>query len=440
MKPQRRKYILVGAALLSGVYLAACDKNKPELASKRRSAMIPKPTKDEMDFLRNVVVRRTRLKDGPLEITGKLFDNEVRLDGFEWENTHFVNCDFVGCTMLGGALRNVRFTNCLFVANLWDKGQWDDVSFSSCAWQGRFNMGPSLGARTLIFEDCQFVGSTAEEMGYGGPADYFGIIGGTKGDVFYNKCTFERTYINGGASLRIKSCRLHESTLLAGTGSTLLVEDVTATGLIEIGSNAGDYSSVTIRRSKFARNLSLEGAKIGVGLFEDVAADLNLSIVKARSINLLRVTFLAPEDPNPQYQYGLNSESAKIGSMSITDCAFQGKGAALYLRGKKIDLQLAKIDHKTQKPIDLESTDVETLVIHNTQVSHGHFEYMNLGSLMFESLKIVDADFSNSKIQKFVLRDVSMSGKLEFANTVIFHRVDERVIDTSIGTRPIIAK
>ncbi len=399
--------------------------------------MVPKPTKEEMDLLGNIAARRAALKDQPLTITGRLFDHEMRLESFELENTHFSNCDFVGCTMLGGVLRNVSFTNCLFVANLWDEGQWDDVSFSGCAWRGRFNMGPALGSETLTFDDCEFIGSTAEEMGYGGPADYFGIIGGTAGDVLYNKCKFERTYINGGASLKIKASTIHESNLLAKKGSTLLVEDVAADGRIIVGSMAGDFSSVTIRKSKFARALILESAKIGVGLFEDVVADLNLCSVKAHSIDLRRVTFFSPAEPNPQYQYGLNLESAKIESMNIIDCTFQGKASALYLKGRKINMQLAKIDPKTKKLLDLESTDVGSLTIQNTPVIQGRFEYMNIGTLLMEKLKIVDADFSNSRIGKFELRDVAMSGKIEFENSIVSNKVVERVMDTSTGTHPV---
>lgn len=400
--------------------------------------MIPVPTKEEIEFLGNIKIRRQVLKGAPLIITGRLFGKDLRLDSFELENTHFVDCDFVACTMLGGVLKGVHFTNCLFVANLWDEGQWDDVVFTGCAWRGRFNMGPSLGAKSVKFDDCEFIGSTSEEMGYGGPADYFGIIGGTNGDVLYQKCKFEHTYINGGATLKIISCTLNESVLVAKDNSLLLIEDVTADGLIRVGLGRGDFSSVTVRKSKFARALIFEGAKIGVGIFEDLVADLNLNIVKARSIDLRRVTFLSPVKENPQYQYGLNMESAKIGTLNITDCTFQGNSAALYLLGEEQKMRPVKIGAVDVNKINNYSTDVENMSIKNTPVNRGRFEYMNIGNLLMEDLRVVDADFSNSKIGKFTLRNVSMTGKVEFANTTIVHKVEERVTDTSTGTRPTI--
>jgi uncharacterized protein YjbI with pentapeptide repeats len=401
--------------------------------------MIPVPTKEEIESLGNIDTRRTKLKGQPLIIQGKLFNKEIRLSAFELEDTQFIDCDFVESTMLGGVLRNVSFKNCLFVANLWTKGRWDDVSFTKCAWRGRFNMGPSLGERDLTFDDCEFVGATADEMGYGGPADYFGIIGGTDGNVSYRKCRFERTYINGGSVLSILDCKMKECVLVAKGEARLLVEQVAAEGGTKVGLGRGNFKSVTFKKSSFGSALIFEGAQMGVAIFEDVVADLNFTAVKASSIELNRVTFNSPAEPNPQFQYGLTMESAKVGTVSIVDCNFQGPKSGLHLLGEEDRFPVEKGKETSKKHTNRYSTDFDTLIIKNTKIDGGRFLYMHVDALLFENLAMTNSDFSNSTIGKFSLRNVIMSGKLEFASTFIGSMTKEGVTDTSTGTPPVVS-
>jgi uncharacterized protein YjbI with pentapeptide repeats len=438
LNPVRRKYLSGAVGLVGGFLLPACNKDTSNKANIRKSAMIPLVSKEEIELLQNLDVRRTTLKDQPLIIRGRLFNKEFRLTSFELENTQFINCDFVESTMLGGKLRSVTFQNCLFIANLWDEGRWDDVSFTKCAWRGRFNMGPSLGDKNLTFDDCEFVGATAEEMGYGGPADYFGIVGGTNGDVSYRKCRFERTYINGGSSLSILDCKMNESVLVAKDEASLHVERVAADGVIKVGLGRGNFKSVKFKKSSFGSALIFQGAQMGVGIFEDIVVDLNLTGIKASSIELNRVTFCSPAEPNPQFQYGLMMESAKVGIVSIADCNFQGPKSGLHLLGAKDKIGIEKSKNPSGKYINYYSTDFDSLSIKNTKIDGGRFSYMNIGILSFESLPLMNSDFSNSKIRKFSLRNIVMSGKIEFASTVIGSISKEGVTDTSTGTPPVL--
>jgi uncharacterized protein YjbI with pentapeptide repeats len=440
LKHKRRKYLSTAVGLLGSFLLPACSRNASTIANARTNAQIPRVSKEEVELLRNLDTRRTNLKDKPLVVRGRLFDSEIRLSSFELENTQFIDCDFVRSTMLGGNLKNVVFQNCLFVANLWDEGRWDNVSFTKCAWRGRFNMGPSLGDKDLIFDDCDFVGATAKETGYGGPADYFGIIGGTNGNVFYRNSRFERTYINGGLSLSIVDCKMMESVLVAKDEAHLLVERVSAEGVIKVGLGRGKFNSVTVRNSTFGRSFIFEGTHMGIAIFEDVVADLNLSIVKASSIDLKRVKFNSPAEPNPQFQYGSAMESANVGKVSIVDCDFGGRKASLHLMGEKDEDEEKRDKNVSKTHVNYYSTDFDSLTIKNTKIDGGEFAYMNIGVLLLENLEITNSDFSNSKIVKLVLRNVSLSGQVEYAHTLVGSLSKEGVTDTSTGTPPVLPR
>jgi exonuclease III len=65
-------------------------------------------------------------------------------------------------------------------------------------------------------------------------------------------------------------------------------------------------------------------------------------------------------------------------------------------------------------------------------------EYMNVAILALQDLKVRDTDFSNGKYGKMLLRNVSLSGKVEFSGTTIVEKSLERVTDTSTGTAPTI--
>ena len=340
MALRRRKVLLVGAVVVFQAVIAGCTRAGSMIGEIRRAARMSAPTPQELELLRNIKARRTALGNKQLVIAGRLFDAETRLEDFELENTLFKDCDFEGCTMLQGVLRNVSFDNCRFISNVWEKGPWDNVSFSGCAWRGRFKMGSAALKGDLRFDDCEFIGYTPKEMGYGGPADTFGAVGANNGNVFYKNCRFAHTYIHGGALLNIKSSILDDCKLLAATGARLLVEGVTGSGLIDIeGGRDVVFSSVVVRDSKFSGALSFEDVQIGSGTFERLTADLTLEASRADTIDMRNVTFFSKDGANPGYRTGLDTRSAKIRILNILDCDFRGPAATLCLGGlQNIDL------------------------------------------------------------------------------------------------------
>jgi uncharacterized protein YjbI with pentapeptide repeats len=425
----RRKCLLAGLMLVGGIVLPACDKKNMDTRI-RNSAMAKPLSPEELELLSNVGSRRNKHQGARLKIRDRIFGGDLRLDEFEWENIDFEHCDFLNCVMLNGELRNVNFMDCLFLANRWGKGMWEDVSFKDCAWRGPFDMGTPSGVKVLKFDDCEFIGATAEELGYGGKSEYFGSIGGTNGNVLYQGCSFERTFINGGAATKFRGCKMRDVVVYGKDDSSMLLENVTADELVDFGTGLGVYSAIAIKNSKFGGTLTFEGAKIGSAVFEDVQANLDLTLVKANSIVLNRVTFLGSGTPEPEFQYGLTSQSAKIATLTIADCVFQGYGAFLFLSGvedrTKASGKPLKKGHK-----NLYSTDIANLSIRNTPVNNGHFKYMNIGNLSLESLSIGTADFSNGRIGKFVTRDVTLTGTIKFDNTIIVEKDSSLAVGTS---------
>ena len=381
------------------------------------------PTDDEMALLQNIELRRTVLKDQPLLIRNRVFDHNIRLQRFALENTEFINCDFLSSVMLDGVLSNVRFFNCLFFANRWTDGSWTDLQFKDCAWRGPFNMGPSRGEGTLRFDGCEFVGSTLEELGYGGKADYFGSIGGTMGAVIYETCIFQRVFINGGMTLRISKCEFDDVVVDAQDKSEILIEDVVGRKLIDLGAHSGVFSKIHVRKCEFDSTVTLREAKMEVGLFEDVVATLDLAFVMATRIDLRRVAFKGKANPDASLMYGLIAESARIGSMVIEDCTFIEKGGALNLQGKQKD-------HGPKKG-KIYPTSIGSLFISSTPVNNGRFEYLVAKEVIFDKLAVSGANFTHSKIERLLFRDVKMTGKIELTGADIRQKIVERGLDTS---------
>ena len=391
--------------------------------------MVP-PTVNEMALLQDVKLRRTSLKNRPLVIKNRVFDNSVRFQDFELEDTEFVNCDFLNCLMLDGILTNVRFINCLFFANRWTDGAWTNVQFKDCAWRGPFNMGPTIGEGTLRFDACEFVGSTLEELGYGGKADYFGSIGGTMGDVVYENSKFQRVFINGGKSLRISKCNFDDVVVDAQDDSEILLEDIEGRELLDLGSHSV-FAKVHVRRCVFNGPVTLSDAKMELGIFEDVVATLNFSRVKAKRIDLRRVSFKGTAKPDNIYLYGLITQSAKIDNFVIEDCAFVENGGALNLQGDLDDRPNSTEKRETSRPSNLYSTVIGNLLIRNTPVKNGRFDYVEAKEVIFDNLALAGANFSHAKIDRLKFRDVKMSGKIELTEAHIGEKIVERVVDTS---------
>lgn len=437
MRHRRRMALGLGFVGLVDACLPGCRNKDSEKSSPMGNVLRKKLSSSELVLLSDFEVRRKRFGEKQLNITNCLFDDDVRMESFTWENTEFVDCDFIGSTMLKGTLKNVRFKNCMFDSSTLKDGSWDNVVFSGCAARGKFNLGTAYGGDLLV-DDCEFIGATKEEIGYGGRSEQYGSIGGAGVNVVYQNCQFTRTYINGGKTLTIKNSTLSDVVIDAHDQSSLVLEGVKAQNVIDFGAGQGDYADVKIRKSTFENSLVFANAKIGTALFEDVQANINLNTVKAKEITLRRFTFLSPKTAKPHFRYGLAAESAKIAGLTIEDSSFAAGVAAIDLAG--VEDSATDIQKKVPGYKNLDQTVIERLTIRNTPIKRGTFEYMTVDTLVLENLSIADANFSNSRIRRFVARDVIMAGKVEFANTRIREKVYERVANSSTGTPPTVMK
>lgn len=413
---RRRLLFSASSIIISSVFCLAC---KPVVKTKKRERgelMLTNPTAAELKILSSTKPHQVEsVGEITLKISNRTFSGEVQLNEFIWNDIEFENCDFINCSMTRGTIRNARFINCLFFANLWQDRNWENVSFRDCAWHGPFKMGARKGGELIQFEECEFIGATAEELGYGGRVEYFGSIGGTNGKALYRQCKFERTFVHGGLSTEFLKSEMSDVVFYGQDNSRVVLENVIGSGVVELGNNI--FTTVKFKESIFSDRLTLEGATIGAAVFEEVNANLDLSMVKAESIVLAHVTFNGSEEPKPQLQYGLNCESSKIKRLTIENCSFSRLGAELHLSGEETSEELTVGPLATSK--NVYSTDIENLVIRSTPIINGHFKYMRITELTMENLRITSADFSRSIIGLFTANNVVLAENLELGDVIV---------------------
>jgi uncharacterized protein YjbI with pentapeptide repeats len=310
-------------------------------AKKKNKLMSSKISAEEMRLLSGDKKNEPNGQKSRLKITGGTFDADVRFDHFEWVDVDFDSCDFINSSMYNGVLRNVKFVDCLFFANTWNDELWNDVSFRECAWRGPLDMGASQGTRDLKFFDCEFLGATEEELGYGGKAETYGSIGGTNGSVDFQNCSFVRTYINGGNVTIYRHCKTRDVVVYEKDNSSISVRNLTATGLVDVSN--GKFSRVSIADSEFEGRLTFNDTRCETALFENIKVNLDLTLVKAKSVEVKGVTFVGADSRESTFQYGLTCELAKLGQLTIIDCNFQGYGARFHLSGEVYLVRLLKL-------------------------------------------------------------------------------------------------
>lgn len=433
----RRGFLAFSLVVGAGFFLNACNRNDSPSTRKGAKGMFAPPTNEEMELLQNFDLRQSKLSGSTLIIRNRIFDLNVRFDPFHWENTQFINCDFIQSILFRGVLNNVHFENCTFINIRFEESEWNDVIFAKCAGRGNFTLVADSG-KNAIFDDCEFIGSTPQQLGYGGISDSFGGIGGTDGEVIYRKCHLERVIVNGGSSVIIQDCKMIDVIGSADDDATLLLQNIEGKGFVKFHGATQNFTSVTVKDSRF-EVLTFREANIRNGLFERVKANLGLSESHAHNIILKDVTFLSEEKPEEDFRYGLNTNSAKIQNLTIENCLFEGKQVALNLLGND-DLQKDEALLKGEKHINKYSTTINTLIIRNTPIIRGKMEYMEVKSMLLENLTIQGADFSHGNFGQFILRNVALSGVVDFTDTKIKERIYDRVENTSTGTQPTILK
>jgi len=278
MKPLRRTLLCsIPAAIACSLLCNACGPIGKFKGRIKGKFMLTSPTAAELNLLSSAgSTQQAHDKGAFFKISNRSFDGDVQFNEFVWSDIEFENCDFVNCSMMSGVVRNVRFVNCLFFANAWQDKIWENVYFRDCAWHGPFKMGAATGNGLTQFEECEFIGATAEELGYGGKTEYFGSIGGTDGKVMYRKCKFERTFIYGGQVTECLSSRMSDVVIYGQDNSEILFDNILASNLVNLGNN--HFSVVNVKSSTFSDRLTFEDTTIGSAVFENVIANLDLTI------------------------------------------------------------------------------------------------------------------------------------------------------------------
>lgn len=389
MAPGRRLTI---ARLLAGVSLATF--------STRSQAV------DAVQLLKDLRLRRTALPGQVLRIARRRFDIGFRLEDYELEHTEFERCTFSGSTMLRGILRHVHFKHCTFDGNTIGEGEWHDVTFTNCSARGPFLMGTPKGSG-LVFDDCTFTGgATAGQISYGG-------IGGGAGPVRYQRCRFTRMFINGGASLHIDECALHDVVIGAQDNAAVDIARVTAQGNIQIGGKTSVFATVQVRKSAFQDGVSFDNTSVADALIEDTTGGVDLTRVKAGHIVLRRVRFAAPPAAKEGIEYGLHTTSARIQSLRVEDCSFESARAALFFSGRR------PRHNSAAGAANPYATHIDKLHIEGTPLTASQFKYARIASLTIEDAAMQGGDFSSSAIENLTMKNVSISGKIVREGTLI---------------------
>lgn len=203
--------------------------------------------------------------------------------------------------------------------------------------------------------------------------------------------------------------------------SSIILRKLVASGLVDISN--GKFSNIRVTDSEFKGRLTFNDTNIETAVFENIKVNLDLTLVKAKSVDIKQVIFLGAESSGSKLQYGLTCELAKLGQLNVMDCSFQGFGGRLHFSGENPPRQI--VEKGDPKLINAYSTDIGKLLISNTPVDEGKFKYMNVGQFEMENLVLGDADFSYSSIQNFVTRNVRLNGHLKLENTRIVRNASD---------------
>jgi uncharacterized protein YjbI with pentapeptide repeats len=232
--------------------LYGCQKNMDSKKEIRDSGKT-------LAYLKDPELRRKEVGDGVLTVEGVRFSGE-KLEGMEWRNILFRNCDFLGTYEIGPkSSANVRYEDCRF-AGILSYGVCDNVHFLRCGWAGQAVMQGEKGSRNTVFEECRFVGADSDPNHWGGV--------GTDGDARFVRCTAKWFGWQGFEKLELIECELDtceiETDSPGNSGSSYLSSAVTIEKCKLLGRfsmAACSLQSLSIRDTSFAA-LDLSNATV----------------------------------------------------------------------------------------------------------------------------------------------------------------------------------
>lgn len=429
----RRTFIASGAIALLG----ACDDGISKRFPITKTDMLKQLLSDEeFALLQNAEARRKEVGDGPLVISERLIgggDDHHRLDDVSLENIQFDNCVFVGHKMINADLKNIRFNRCAFSALRWERGRWSDLHFTECAFLERdVSILPGNGSSGVsTMERCLFRGSKPPEEKYANETRLYGTFG-MGGKSRYVDCEFDRFDIFMDMDIELVSCKLSRADIhlrFEDGARDLLIDNCTVTHDCDMVRMI--LRSMTLKNSTFAkvdasfvkaRSVLLDKVK---GCFEFVSCSVD-------TMQATECVFIAStvEDKSDEV-IGLGVGWSDIKTLTLDRCKFEGKfskilGAGAEPARDKDGKEVAYVDPKTKQVVN-PYTEIGSLTLRQTPLVNGYFIYSHIQQLTIEDASFADTKIPHSKIGKLTLKNVKLSGQLDFTNTRVKEVVTENV-------------
>ncbi|WP_341889752.1 hypothetical protein [Variovorax sp. YR752] len=374
-----RRTTLGALALLATTALTGCY-----MSSKRNIRTLDKT----FSYLKDPALRTKEKGDARLVVEGAELSGE-RFEGMDWHNILFKNCDFVGAYEINPkTATNVRYEDCRF-SGILSYGVTTNVHFLRCAWVGNSVMFAEKGSKSTVFEECNFVGTTANR-------NHQGAVG-SDGEAEFVRCRSKWFAWTGNERLSITDCTCEDVTILTDS----------------IGNSGEDFLYAATR---------IEGSKLR-GTFKLVAANLQSLTIRDTVIDMLDLT------------------SATIKEELLMERVRGGSVEAIVKGAKRLvvrDSQFTPPASGGKFIFSLASNDAQEVLIENTSIL-GDNILVDIGggphteSLVFRKSKFprLDLQYAHAKhllLENFEANSVRLNdariGKLELSSAVFALTLD----------------
>lgn len=188
----RRAHLRALAALTATV-LSGCD-----MTTRKKHINTFGKT---FEYLTDANLRKKEKGDSLIMVEGAEISGTA-WQGVEWNNIFFKNCDFVGAYQLKPkSLSKVRFEDCRF-SGIFSYGVATDIHFLRCGWAAESVAFAQEGSKAVVFEECRFVGATADPNHRGGV--------GSDGEARFVRCKAKWFVWGGYEKLELIECELDD--------------------------------------------------------------------------------------------------------------------------------------------------------------------------------------------------------------------------------------
>jgi uncharacterized protein YjbI with pentapeptide repeats len=431
----RRRFL--GASMLLAAFSGCTDRNTDSRSLKEKMRPI-EMTSEEFKLLEDVKERARTVGEGPLTITGKLLGPPHRLDNLSLTDVHFVDCDFLGHYMFKVNLTNVTFTRCAIAGVRWEDGQWNDVSFIECVGKGRENnIIAGAGTGKMVYDRCQFTGDAPPDPSYNDFTEIRGGIGGA-GKTRFTNCEFTRMKVRLVGEGEFKSCKLLSVVVEPARDripiERLLIEDSSCTYTLDLSNRP--INSVTIKNGSF-HQIDLSVVKANSVFLENISGNVDISGLDAGKFHATNCTFRAATNELDKVEFGgLPASLSRIDDMVLVNCKFEGARAILqaegdppqYDKGGKLVPRF-----NVNKQLIPYFNEWGTVALKNTPLNGANLTYSHIKELTIDGAEFSDSRLPHNKIGKLVLKNVKLSGSLDFTDTQVKEVITENVTKSKLS-------